>query len=70
VLRHLSDLEDEDGSKPAPGYRSVALALIVAIWSMGVRYRGALNVIARQSPEFGLPQGAVLGDDRQDGLGG
>jgi hypothetical protein len=47
VLRHLSDLEDEDGWKPAPGYDSVALALIDAIWSMGVRYQGVLNVIAR-----------------------
>ncbi len=47
VLRHLSDLEDEDGWKPAPEYDSVALALIDAIWSLGVRYRGVLNVIAR-----------------------
>jgi hypothetical protein len=47
VLRHLSDLEDEDGWKPAPEYDSVALALIDAIWSIGVRCRGVLNVIAR-----------------------
>lgn len=47
VLRHLSELEDEDGWKPAPEYRSVGLALIDAIWSMGVRYSGVLNVIAQ-----------------------
>ena len=49
VLRHLSDLEAEDGWKPAPEYRSVALALIDSIWSINVRYRGVLNVIARYS---------------------
>jgi hypothetical protein len=38
VLRHLSAFEDADGWKPARTYRSVALALIDAIWSMGVRY--------------------------------
>jgi hypothetical protein len=47
VLRHLSELEDDDGWKPAPQYRSVALALIDAVWSMGVRYTGVLNVLAR-----------------------
>ena len=47
VLRHLAELEDEDGWKPAPEYDSAALALIDAVWSMGVRYRGVLNVIAR-----------------------
>jgi hypothetical protein len=47
VLRHLAGLEAEDGWKPAPEYRGVALALIDAIWSINVRYRGVLNVIAR-----------------------
>jgi hypothetical protein len=34
-------------ARSTPEYDSVALALSDAIWSMGVRYRSVLNVIAR-----------------------
>ena len=49
VLRHLAALGNPAGWAPAPEYRSTALAAIDAIWSIGVRYGGVLNVIARYS---------------------
>lgn len=62
VIRHLAHLEDEDGWKPAPKYDSVALAVLDSIWSIGVKYTGVLNVIARYTAAR-LQQGA---DPRQD----
>ena len=49
VLRHLAELGDPAEWKPAPEYRSTALAAIDAIWSIGVRYGGVVNMIARYS---------------------
>jgi hypothetical protein len=49
VLRHLAELGDPVDWKPAPEYRSMALSVLDAIWSIGVRYGGVLNVIARYS---------------------
>jgi len=63
VLRRLADLEDDDGWRPAPEYGSVALAVIDAVWSIGVRYTGVVNVIGRYTAAR-VEQGA---DARMDG---
>lgn len=48
VVRHIGvALGDPALWEPAPGYASTALAAIDSVWSIGVRYRGVLNVLER-----------------------
>lgn len=57
VLRALGDLGDPSAWAPAPEYASTAISVIDSIWSIGVRYSGVLNVIARYTA-LRLEQGA------------
>ena len=47
VLEHVAVLGDPAGWETATTYASLALALIDAVWSIGVRYTGVLNVLHR-----------------------
>lgn len=47
LLEHIKMLGDPAGWPAATTYRSLALAVIDSLWSIGVRYTGVRNVIAR-----------------------
>lgn len=47
VLAHIATLGDPATWEPATTYDALALALIDAVWSIGVRYTGVLNVLER-----------------------
>jgi hypothetical protein len=47
VLEHVRVLGDPEEWLAATTYDSVALAIIDSVWSIGVRYTGVLNVLAR-----------------------
>jgi len=47
VLAHIAVLGDPSQWETATTYESLALALMDAVWSIGVRYAGVLNVLER-----------------------
>jgi len=47
MLAHIATLGDPATWEPATTYDSLAMALIDAVWSIGVRYTGVLNVLER-----------------------
>ena len=47
VLAHMTVLGDPTRWETATTYESLALALMDAVWSIGVRYAGVLNVLER-----------------------
>lgn len=49
MTEHLRVLGDPESWPPAVSYDSLALAIIDSVWSIGVRYQGVINVLARYS---------------------
>ena len=76
LLEHIKVLGDPTGWAAATTYASLALAVIDSLWSIGVRYTGVRNVIARYRA-FRLRGGADADQDTPadladaiDGAGG
>jgi hypothetical protein len=62
VARHLEKLGDAEGWEAPTRYTSIALAVIDAIWSLGVRYQGVVNVVRAYS-EIRARSGADAAED-------
>lgn len=52
LLEHIKVLGDPAGWPAATTYESIGLAIIDSLWSIGVRYTGVRNVIARTRISF------------------